>query len=522
MRGLKMEIDFKPPKLKAGSVFWLAYNQFRCSFRIRGAKFGAKQIIGNLFLISFVLLIFWGTGKGLVETLNDKNLNLSDLYYSAGKQTFFAFIALSLMSLMTSFMYLTDRGDLDLLLSAPIEAKNIIIARLLVGSWRTIIMFWFFGTMFIGLSALMISPKYFTYIPVSIGLALFEAGITFVAARIFLIKFGLKKGRTLVQIIGFSGIFGGVFLKQMDMAKSKTVPNNDNFAHFFDLIGRGLLGNWFIAISIMVLGAFCFYLIANFVGKNFGKDAAWLAGQSEIGSSKNNKKLAINFKPSFAQIFFQKEIKSIIRDPTAIVQFVAPLAGILPLIITILTIDEQISDVIGYIISPLIVFLSASMSASLAWMIISVEEADELLRASPRKINDLYLYKSICALIPGFIEFSLFSIFIAFFNPIAGINAFIFSLLANLSVIALELANPKPSKRPKMMQKPDRSFITIMIGIFIILLWAIASMVAFYSILWSLLPIIFALIILAWSILFKENEQTNHVKNIWARKTSNS
>lgn len=517
-----MEIAFKKPKIETGSVLWLALNQFRRSFRLRGAKFGAKQIIGNFFLISFIILVFWGVGQGLFQTLSKPDLNINVVYYAAGKQTLIAFIALSLMSMMTSFMYLTDRGDLDLLLSAPIDAKNIIIARLLVGSWRTIIMFWFFGSMFIGVSAVLISPKYFTYIPISMGLALLEAGITFVAARIFLLKFGLKKGRTLVQIIGFAGIFGGVFLKQMEISKTqKSEIQNQYFQEFFEFIGRALLGDWWGALLILAIGTISFYLITILVGKNFGNDAAWLAGQSELGIIKNRKNLNIKFKPTFKQIFFSKEMKSILRDPTAIVQFVAPLAGLLPLIITIMSMEEKESELIGYVTSPLIVFLSASMSASLAWMIISVEEADELLRSSPRKINNIYLYKALCALIPGGIEFIIFSILIAYFNPIAALNAFVFSLLANISVIALELANPKPSKRPKMMQKPDRSFITIMIGILIILLWSIAAAVAFYSLLWSLIPIILVLIILAWSVLFKENEQTNHVKNIWARKTAN-
>lgn len=526
-----MEISFKAPRLKAGSVLWLAVQDFKRSFRTKKNNSGAKALIGRLIFFAFMLFVFYSAGQGFYLTLLKGKLPIEVMEIAAGQKIFTMFIALFFMSMMTSFMTLTDRGDLDLLLSAPIEAKNIIIARLLVGSWRTIMIFWLFGTMFIGLSAVLVSPKYFSYLPTAIGMALAEAGLTFLAARYCLKSMGLRNGRIFVQIIGFVGIFGGVFLTQINAQNSARNYSKENLLNasanfpdalkdFYAFLGRSILGDWGVAFLFLAIGAAIFFCIALIFGSTFAKDAAWLSGQSDEGAKKKNPELTVNFKGNFAKTILFKELRGIIRDQTAIVQFVAPLAGILPAMFALLSVKNGQSDLMGYIASPLVVFLSASMSASLAWMIVSVEEANELLKSSPIALAKIYTYKAVFALMPAFIEFSLFAIGIAFFTLKGAILTFIFSLLANISIIAIEFANPKPTRRPKMMQKPDRSITSIIIGLVAIMFWSIASSVAYYSLLWSIIPIILALIIVAWSMMFNKNDETNHAKAIWAQNTA--
>lgn len=521
-----MEKYFKAPKLKPGSTLWLAANEFKRSIRSRNTNSGPKAIIGRIVFFCVMAFACYGAGQALYMILKSGNYDEIAFHYAAGKKLILGFIALFFMSMMTSFMFMTDRGDLDLLLSSPTKPENIISGRLLVSSWRTIMLFWFFGTLFIGVSAIMVSPKYFSYIPVAIGLSLFEAGLTFILARWFLMKFGLRFGRIFVQILGFAGVFGGVYFGQVNSTHHARSSSITSFAipegefpkpiqDFLIWIGGSVLGDWFVSFCIMAFGAIVYLIIASWIGKKFGSDVSWLSGQSETKENKAKKDKKIKFEASFLKLMFKKEMAGIFRDSTAIVQIVAPIAGILPAIFALLSAKDSDPDLFGYIGTPIIVFLSASMSASLAWMIVSVEEANELLNSSPIPSSKIYTYKALIALIPGMVEVSFFSIGMAFLNPKAAILTFVFGLIANINAIAVEFANPKPTKRPKMMQKPDRSLASIFIGIFTILIWAIAASLANYSLLWALIPSAIAASVFAWSVMFNKSDTINHAKAIW-------
>lgn len=521
-----MEKYFKAPRLKPGSTLWLAANEFKRSIRSRNTNSGPKAIIGRIILLCVMGFACFGSGQALYEILRHGNFDETAFQYVAGKKLILGFIALFFMSMMTSFMFMTDRGDLDLLLSSPTSPKNIISGRLLVGSWRTIMLFWFFGTLFIGVSAFMISPKYFSYIPLAIGLSLFEAGLTFILARWFLMKFGLRLGRIIVQILGFAGVFGGVFLGQVNSTRHIRDNSVMNFSipegefpkpvqDFLIWLGGSVLGDWSVSFCVMAFGIIVYLIIASWVGKKFGNDVSWLSGQSEIKEKKPKKDAKIKFEANFFKLMFKKEMAGIFRDSTAIVQVVAPMAGILPAIAITLGSKDGNSDLVGYVFAPMIVFLSASMSASLAWMIVSVEEAGELINSSPIKAAKIYTYKAIIALIPGMIEVSIFAFAMSFINLKVALISLFFGFLSNANAIAIEFANPKPTKRPKMMQKPDRSLSSIFIGIFAILMWAIASSVAFYSLLWAIIPAFVGSSIFIWSVMFNKTDNINHAKVIW-------
>jgi ABC-2 type transport system permease protein len=514
-----MNFSFKPAILKNGSIIWLSLHSLRRSFRMGGQSNGSKVIFGQVFIALLLIGICWLAGQGVYQSFISNKFDTNYFAFIAGRKILIAFGALFFMSLMTSFMFLTDRGDLDLLLSAPIKPQNIIISRLLVGAFRTIAISILFGAIFLAYSCIFYSPKLLSFVPAIFGIGLIEAATTFLIARFMLLKSGIGTGRKIVQIIGFVGVFGGVFLNQKQISNKSTsiiLPHNESsFDNFLVFIGRAFIGDFAIATLILIIGILIFVIIAHFFAANFAKDSAILSGQTENNVKKRVSNLPLRFSDNFIKTMFLKEMRSLFRDPTAIVQIIAPMAGIMPAIIAIFNIKENQSEILSYVAPPLVVFLSGSMTASLAWMICSVEEANELLKSAPRQFEKIYALKAVFAFIPGFIEFTLFSILIAFFSPVAAVSCFVFCALANISVIAIEFANPKPAKRPKMMQKPDRSIISILIGIIILLLWAGASAIAFHSILWSLVPIGVALLILVFVVMFNKTDQTNHAKAIW-------
>lgn len=518
-------LQFKKTLMPKTSVLWLAFAQIKREFRARNNNRGLAPNIGRFIFFLMLGGIFYGLGQGLYETIIIHKMPWRDLYYIAGQKLFISFCGLFFMSLMTAFMYFIDRSDLDLLLSSPIPPQKIIMSRLIAGSWRTILIFSIFSTAFIGYSALLISPLMFSYLPLAIGLAFLEAGLSFVIARFMLIKFGLINGRRMVQILGFGGLFGGVlafqFLKEpqklsLNINDLSPKPLHHHFGElFFSFLGKGLLGNWLIAFSIMIFGLLLFVALINIVGRNFGKDVAIITGQED--SQNNNIPNNILFNNNILAMYFNKEVKGIIRDPTSLVQIVAPMAGLIPMLFLIFSKNSIDKSLIGIICGPILVFLSASLSGSLAWLAVSVEEANELLLSSPANQRQIYMAKFFAAFVPALVEIILLTALIILHDLKGGILAFIFALFASLAIISVEFARPKPAKRPKMMQRPDRSIFAIIFGMIMVLIWSIALSVANYSVIFSLPIIAVALTMNIWAVYAAPKGASNGLKILFAK-----
>lgn len=521
-----MSIGFKKPIFARGTIIWLALEQIKREFRTRKNNSGAKAIIGRIALLALLGFVCYASGQALIMALNSKDFDEDALKLLAGQKLALGFISLFFMSLMTSFMYLTDRSDSDLLLSAPIEPKKVILSRLLAATWRTTLMFSMFSSLFIGLAALTISPKYFSYFPTAIGLAFIEGGLTFVAARFALNRFGLKNGRRIVQTLGFIGVFGGIFLMQPSsrkieasaeavFAQSKTMFPPE-FNEFLTWWGGSLLGDWVAAIATLLFGLVVFIVLGSWGGKYFAQDLANLSGQNDgtVNKTKPNK----GFSKNLWLLFLKKETRSITRDPTMLVQLVAPLAGLVPAVMAIMNSGDELDENIGYIAGPMLVFLSGTLTSSLAWLVVSVEEANDLLRTSPTSPMRIFTAKASAAFIPGFLELVIFCAIIGYFSLEAGIITFVLGIAANLSLIAIEYARPKPAKRPKMMQKPDRSISAIIFGLVVTLVWAIAVGVANYSLWWAIIPVVLALVLTGWAVFDVKPYEEDAPKPVWAKR----
>jgi ABC-2 type transport system permease protein len=525
------DISFKSPRLESGSALWLAFNQLKREFRMRQNNSGAKAIIGRMFFAGIILFAIFGAGISL-KTLYNGDFNLGyGFYLAAGHKLMGLFAGLLFMSLMSAFMYFSDRGDLDLLLSSPLNPKDIATGRILVSTFRTFLMFLMFGAMFIGYTAISSNPELFTFIPVAIGLALFEGGVGFFLARFLLLKFGLVKGRRISQILGFGGIAGGIFYMQTSRLGHMSQEASEIFAYHgnYDLkdnilvwFGHALLGNWFNAFAIMLFGLGVFWFIMNLIGGAFADDAARISGQSELSQSSKRKSDKIKFSTNGWFVLLRKELLSIMRDPITIVQMIIPLVAFVPIFGMVFGKSDIEDGVLQYVFAPLTVFVTASMTSTLAWMVASVEEARDLLKSSPVKMAKIYLFKGITAFLPAFIEICILSIMLVKLGIIDYLIIIFFTLLANFSVILIEFANIKPTKRPKMMQKPDRAITSIIFVMILLLLWASAAGVAVYNFWFGILVALVAVIVNWFGTYGDKEGQENQIKSVWQKQLDSS
>ena len=525
------DVVFKTPKLKPGSAFWLAINQLKREFRMRQNNSGAKAIIGRLFFVGIIMLAIFGAGQS-VKMLYTGGYELGyGFYLTAGKKLLGLFSGLLFMSLMTAFMYFSDRGDLDLLLSSPLKPKDIAIGRILVSTFRTLMMFLMFGAMFLGNAAISVRHELFTFIPVAIGLSLFEGGVGFMLARLLLLKLGLSNGRKISQILGFGGIAAGTIYLQTSRISHSSGKMTDLFAYHGNYsmtdnilvwFGHALLGNWLNALLVMVAGVLVFMGIMNSMGNAFAKDVANIAGQTELSPDVKRKSNKISFAKNADFIILRKELLSIMRDPITIVQMIIPLAAFVPIFMTLSGKNDIDTGVVQYVFAPLTVFATATMTSTLAWMVASVEEARDLLKSSPISMAKIYLFKGVVAFIPAFFEFTILSPMLLKLGIMKFVIILFFTIFANLSVILIEFANIKPSRRPKMMQKPDRAITSIIFVMILVLIWSIAAGVALYNFWFGILVSLLAIIVNWLGINGEKEGQENQIKSIWQKQLDSS
>ena len=216
----------------------------------------------------------------------------------------------------------------------------------------------------------------------------------------------------------------------------------------------------------------------------------------------------------------KKEILSVLREPVTLVQMIIPLSAIIPVIGIMLSKKNSSAEML-YIIPPIIVFITASVTSSMAWMVASVEEARDLLKSSPKGMMQVYIAKAMTALLPAFIEIIIFALIFMQLGAKISIIVFVFAMLANVSMIMVEFANVRPAKRPKMMQKPDRSIVSIIFAFVLMMLWATSASVAVYSFWWSLIPTAITIAVTIWSVWGNKDGQENYIRSaavdVWSK-----
>lgn len=494
--------SFKSIIFKPGSAPWLASYQVRRG--LRKAKIGLNfwGIAGRMVALAVFAVICFSSGGALVEALQ----NGSDTLYarSAALRPLLTVVVSGIfINLIAAYSTLTERNDLDLLLSAPIPPSRIVAARLLTSVWRAFFIYIMFASIFVLRAAIEISPIYFSYLPTAFGIALSEAAITFWCARLLLTKFGLRKGRNLSQIIGFGGMVAGVTFYQIGIAadmygsaSSGTAPIHPALAWW----GGALVGDWLPALAIFAIGCTIYTVTFLVAGRDFARDVAVISGQSETKPESNTSQKPFVFSANLFKIIIFKEWRGIFRDARTFAQIAAPLVGLIPVAFAIVKSWDKDPAIAGYLGAPLVIFMAAQMVMSLAWMVASVEEAPDLLQSSPIRQFTIQSAKLFAAVMAGIVEVLLFALLVGLRAPQAILPIILGGTLACLSAAAVEFYRPRPAKRPKMAERPDRSIVAILFGIALSLCWAVFGLLLLLMPLAAIAPFLVACGLVAWAV----------------------
>ena len=507
-----------------GSILWLARHQIRLSWRL--GRLGKKMPswLKPVFTILFVAFLSFTMGYGIAKAFEAASGDYKQISSLAGAIVLTLMISGISMNMMGSFMTITEKGDLDLLLSSPIPPHRFVAARLISSAWRGFCIYAGFATIFFGASIVMISPMFASIYVVVAGFAILDAALTYMIARQALLWFGLRNGRRAIITLGAVGVLIGLFGYQMvsssgslgQLAAKEDDPNASlvllhdwvvALTSNLSWLGGTILGDWLGALVFPVAGAVVSAAVLHFAGKRYDQDVAFLNGQNDHAPHKARKAHARQFRRPALVMVFHKEWLSLTRDPLFVSQLIVPLFTMVPFLGFVWNAmanpeeHSEMAPVMGAVFAGITVFNVTMLTSSLAWLTASVEEARDLLQASPLDPKIILQGKVLAASGPAIIELFLVAALVAWAWPVAALTILVMGTATCAGACVIEFSRPRPTKRPKMTQRPDRSLVAVLFGLGLGILWACAAGLAAAKIVWWLLPAALAITIsyVAWA-----------------------
>lgn len=192
-----------------------------------------------------------------------------------------------------------------------------------------------------------------------------------------------------------------------------------------------------------------------------------------------------------------------IRDPGLISQVLLRMIYLIPLAIVILTDqgrsagDDAIS-LIGPIVAAGSALLAGQLAGSIAWIVMSAEDAPQLLASAPVPIRGFWRAKlSVALIIPAVLITPILLVF-AVFQPLAAAVALPVAAAAAWSAAMINLWLQKPTKRSEFRRAWASTFGANMLELISSMsLAAFAGMLVGGLALYSLIPLAVALLVVA-------------------------
>ncbi len=489
-----------------GTPAWLIRHHIRTRLRAKEKTSPVQSIVRNLVLIGFLAFAVLALGKQIASALVvlDGNYDYPPYVLRAG--VILTAFAISLLgsSLISAYSVFTDRDDLDLLLASPLPPQRILAARMLQSAYGAFLTAFLMGTIAFGYTIVTVDIRFALIYPVLVSFMLLDLAISFVIARCLLIWFGLRRGRTIAMVLGFVILIFGVLAFQIN----SMIGTRTGEALLAEIFGQGFkpalvasvtpighlaFGQLFETTLLFIFSLGAFLGVGAYFWGRFAGDAALMAGQAQhVAKAKRNSK--ITFRRGILVTTIIKEWRSMLRDPYVIVQVATPLVSLIPMGIALWGFSRPGANVppeiTAAIIGFLVVMFGGQIAGTLAWTAASIEEAGDLLLSSPADGKNLFWSKALATAIPSFVFLALSMMVIATTDPMGALSGLGVGSLGLACSGAVEFLRPRPARRAKMTQRPDRSIMSIILGTLFSVVWAVATAMVIADLgVWALIPI---------------------------------
>jgi ABC-2 type transport system permease protein len=348
-----------------------------------------------------------------------------------------------------------DRGDLDLLGSAPVSPASVYAVRAVGVASGGVALMAFFWTPFPHVAMWMGHPRLLLGLPVLAAMGLACAALAFAGTLVLARVLGVRRARSVAQVLG--ALIGGLFVIAMqfpNMMPAETqrtiaawAKSPEGLAWGRTWLGpdsplawpaRALLGEPIPALALIVLGLAIFVAVIRGTQHAF-MESAQRAG--EAGGARREGRGLERFRTGLARAVIVKELRLIARDPLLIGKTLLQLLYLVPLVIVIAR--KSTAQVLA---GPALVVMLSTLAGTLAWITVSAEEAHDLLRSAPVARSRVAIYKVAAAVIgPALLAVPLIAWY-ALRAPLDALVVAIYTALALATSAIIELWTTKPAR----------------------------------------------------------------------------
>jgi ABC-2 type transport system permease protein len=457
-------------KAAPGSSLWLLRHELRMAW------YGAAVNAGGRRRMGWASIAVWVTAWTLLHVAAFAALRklgpegLAHPFMAIPATLALVAIATFMLStaLRSSVVALFERGDLDLLLSSPLSSRSIFTVRLLgvALSGATLYLFLFGPFVHVGvaLGQFRLAGIYVAIAATATLMACLGMLLTLALVRVL----GARRTRVLAQVL--SAVAGALlFLLSQSFSLLSNTTGADSAARSVQnlmqspwlapssalwLPGRAVLGDPLPMLGMAALGLAAFALTVGRTHRFFVHGLQEAAGSART-STKPVGALRFRFRRSLFDTVVVKEWRLIARDPHLISQILLQLVYLVPLLFLILRKNGAPGPAIGAGLA----LLCSSLSGSLAWIIVSAEDAPDLLQSSPAAGRIIGLAKLAASVMPPLLLVALPLLWLVVRAPLAGFLIGFVVVAAVLSAAMIVRWLGRPAQRSDFKTRGKENFL---------------------------------------------------------------
>jgi ABC-2 type transport system permease protein len=450
-------------RLTPGGFAWLMINEVRLATRAARQRRGGNLIWGLLITV-YTAMGFW-LGSNLVH-----------IPFAPASFAFVLVFAVCVlaMSFMTTQAMLRSQdtlyqsGDLDLLLTAPLPPRRVLLAKL-CGIVANIIMVFAAFTLPIALPvALLGHPGLFGIPLVLLALALVSACLGLAITLLIVRIASPRTARTIAQIVG-AFLAAGVFLasqllsqgegrRSAGSAVTRWLIDHGYGGHgLASLPGRAALGDLPSMVAVLGLAMLIFAGAGALLGRAFL--TSYQNAPTRLTRSRGRAKggIARHFREGLFATMFTKEARLLRRDPQLAFTIVLRLIYLLPIALPAFTHGR------GPPVLPALAFfgvmIAGQLSGSLAWLTVSAEDSPDLIAVAPVEPSVAQRAKLAAALLIAAPFAVVLPLAIAVESPRAAVITLAMTAASALAAGLVELKFQRPAPRRSFGRRREGSFL---------------------------------------------------------------
>jgi ABC-2 type transport system permease protein len=478
----------------SASLSTLLRHELRLGLRLGSGGSRRRWLAGLLIVASGPVLIGWLMARVLAAKAPEATPAAVTMLVAVHAIMLPLMLSLAAVQVLRAFR---DRGDLDLLLSAPMPPERVFLAKALAAVWMVAMPFLALLGPFILFSAILGQWRWLGAMGVLLATAAIATGLGFVVVAALIGWLGGRRARMAVHLgsaalgaaifIGtqFSGLANGAESGRVALVArlTQSVPPPP-----FDWAARATMGEPGPLLALMLLGAAS-------VGLAVGPGARRLAVHEVEDDGPRGRRRHVGFPGAPMLALVQKELRLLWRDPETLAQVLLRFIYLVPLLILATREGAAASTVMRQLLGGGVA-LAVMAASSLAWITVCAEEARELVEAAPIARWRLNAAKLAVACGLPLLALLPMAIWLGTLNLAAGLAMLPLSAVAALSMATVQSWHGPRIPRTAFRKRPAALLLMGLIELSMAAAWAGAAVLALGGSLWLIAPLAYVVFIL--------------------------